>query len=204
MQSGRQLLEMEEIYMKRPVFPLLSKIALILSGVLFFCHDLIKFLELQNIYIYISGVDAKAISPYLLIPGAFFLICAGAIFLFLNCRHIILRILIILLALGLSYGAFYFVIFGLFFSPENTYYEFTSNDQQHTIIVGEESWLKPMGCEFYEKTSFCTMKKVGDSGIHKVPFPMKPEDVSFVWKEGSFAFHYGDADYQVIELEYTD
>ncbi len=189
--------------MKRMVFPLLSKIALILSGVLFFCHDLIKFLELQNIYIYISGVDAKAISPYLLIPGAFFLIFAGAIFLFLNCKHIILRILIVLLALGLSYGAFYFVIFGLFFSPENTYYEFTSDNQQHTIIVNEKSWLHSMGCTFYEKTSFCTMKEVGNSGIHKVPYPMKPEDVSFVWKEDSFEFHYGDSEDKVIEMEYA-
>lgn len=190
--------------MKRPVFPLLSKIALILSGVLFFCHDLIKFLELQDIYIYISGISAKEITPFLLFPGAFFLICAGAISLFLNCRHIILRILIILLALVIFVAAFYFVIFGLFFSPDNTYYEFTSDDQQHTIIVGEESWLKPMGCEFYEKTSFCTMKKVGKSKINEMPYPLDPEAVFVVWKENSFAFHYGDADYQVIELEYTD
>ena len=189
--------------MKRPVVPLLSKIALILSGVLFFCYGLIKFLELQNIYIYISGVDAKAISPYLLIPGAFLLILAGAIFLFLNCKHIILRILTVLLALGLSYGAFMYIIFGLFFSPEATYYEFTSDDQQHTIIVKEEAWLHSIGCRFYEKTSFCTMEEVGKSGAHKVPYPMKPEDVSFVWNQDSFEFHYGESEDKVIEMEYA-
>lgn len=189
--------------MKRPVFPLLSKIALILSGVLFFCHDLITFLELQNIYIYISGVDAKAISPYLLIPGAFFLICAITIFLFQNCRHIVLKILVILLALAVSCGAYVFITLSLFMTSEVIYYEFTSNDQQHTIIIGEESWLKPIGCEFYEKTSFCTMKKVGKSKINELPYPLDPEAVFVVWKENSFAFHYGDADYQVIEMEYA-
>ncbi len=190
--------------MKKPVFPILSKITLILAGVLFFCHDLIKFLELQDIYIYISGVVAKDISPYLLIPGALSLILAGSIFLFLNCKHIVLRILIVLLALGLAFGAYIYTIFGLFFSPEATYYEFTSDDQQHTIIVEEESWLHSMGCNFYEKTSFCTMEKVGDSKKHKLPYPLKTEDVSFVWKEDGFEFHYGESEGNVIELEYAD
>lgn len=190
--------------MKRMVFPLLSKITLILSGVLFFCHDLIKFLELQNIYIYISGVDAKAISPYLLISGAFFLICAITIFLFQNCRHIVLKILVILLALAVSYGAYVYITLSLFMTSEVIYYEFTSNDQQHTIIVGEESWLKPMGCTFYEKTSFCTIKEISSSRVNEMPYPLDPGDVTIVWKESTFEFHYGDADYQVIELEYTD
>lgn len=190
--------------MKRPVFPLLTKIALILSGVLFFCHDLMKFLELQNIYIYISGISAKEITPYLLIPGAFFLICAIAMFLLQNLRHIVLRVLVILLSLAIFVVAFYWIIFSTsFFAPDHTYYEFTSHDQQHTIIVQEESWLQPMGCTFYEKTSFFTMKEVGDSKLHKVPYPMQPENVTIVWKEDSFAFHYGDAEDEVIEMEYA-
>ena len=192
--------------MKRPVFPLLSKIALILSGVLFFCYGLIKFLELQNIYIYISGVDAKDISPCLLIPGAFFLICAGAIFLFLNCKHIILRILIVLLALAVSFVTYFYLLFSLM-PTGSIYHEFISDDQQHTIIVNEQSILLSGFGEIYEKTSFCTMKQVGKYTTDDGYRPFSSNGYFFVWNEDNFELHYcfgsGFGLYKVIEMEYA-
>ena len=187
--------------MKKWSFPLLSKIALIISGIFFLLIGVIKFLELQEIYIYISGVTTPKIIPNLLVPGAFFLICGTAIYFYVNCKHIVLKILVILLALALAVAAYYYVIFSLFFTPFVTCYEFTSDDQQHTIIICEESWLRGRGCKVYKKTSFCTVAKIDSIREQEIPYPLNPDKLSVVWNEDNFEVHYGE---KVIEIEYGE
>lgn len=193
--------------MKKPVFPLFSKIAWILSGILLSIYLLIEVLELLNIYLYVPGIGAKEIIPFLMIPCAVFLISAVAVFSYKNCKHILLKILVILLTVILAVVAYFYILFSFFFTPVNTYFEFTSDDQQHTIVVNEMSWLLAGGGDLYEKTSFCTMKKVGTYATDDGFCPFTNNAFYFVWNENNFELHYhvGNASgYRVEIMEYAD
>ncbi len=192
--------------MKRMTFPIFSKIALVLSAVLFGGYLLIKFLELQNIYIYFSGAGAKEIIPFLTIPCAALLISAIAVFLYQNCKHKNLKITVVALSVVLSVGVVYFMILAYAFSPVNTYYEYTSDDRQHTIVVNEMSFLLGGWGDIYEKTSFCTMKKVGKYNTDDGFCPFTNDAFYFVWNDNDFElhYHYGNSSgYRVVEMEYA-
>ncbi|MBE6718604.1 MAG: hypothetical protein E7574_05065 [Ruminococcaceae bacterium] len=86
----------------------------------------------------------------------------------------------------------------------NKYFEYTSPDKEHVIVVDIES-SSDLHSDFYsgdiyEKTSFCTMKKVG--WFSK---PSNCGDYYYVWNEENFEIHFEcetDHDHDTIMLEY--
>lgn len=192
--------------MKRMVFPILSKIILVLSGVLFGIYLLIKFGEILNIYIFFSGVGAKEIMPFITIPCVALLISAIVVFLYQNCKHKTLKITVVALSVVFSICLIYFMIFAYAFSPVNTYFEYTSDDQHHTIVVNEMSFLLGGWGDIYEKTSFCTMKKVGQYSTDDGYCPFTNDAFFFVWNEEDFELHYyygNSSGYKVVKMEYA-
>ena len=192
--------------MKRMVIPIFSKIASIISGVLLCIYFLIKILEKLNIYIYFPGVGAKEIIPFITIPCVVLLISAVAILLYKNCKRTIFKILVIVLFVIICIVVIYYMLFSYAFSPENTYFEYTSDDQQHTIVVNEMSFLLGGWGYIYEKTSFCTMKKVGEYSTDDGFRPFTVDAFYFVWNESDFELHYyfgNPSGYRTVKMEYA-
>ena len=94
------------------------------------------------------------------------------------------------------------------FTMDATYFEYTSDDKKHTIVVNEGSFIL-WGCgDIYEKTSFCTMQKVGDYTTDDGFRPFTNDAFYFVWNENDFELHhsfYGSKskEYQVVKMEYV-
>lgn len=193
--------------MKRMVFPIFSKIALAFSGVLLCSYFLIRIFEKVNIYIYLLGTGATEITPFITIPCVALLISAVAVLVYKNCKHIISKILVITLSVIISIVVIYYMLFSYAFSPENTYFEYTSDDQKHTVVVNEMTFLLAGGGDIYEKTSFCTMKKVGEYATDDGFCPFTNKAFYFVWNENDFELHYDygsfGEEYRVIKMEYA-
>lgn len=193
--------------MKKPTFPILSKIALVLSGILLCVYLLIKALEKRNIYIYFLGIGAKELVPFLTIPCVALLIGAVSFFLIKNCKRMIEKFLVVIPSLLVSVVVIWFMLFGYAFSAENKYFEYTSDDGQHTIVVSEQSFLFDGHGYIYEKTSFCTMEKVGTYSTDDGYRPFTNDTFFFVWNEENFELHYyfgnGLVEFKVEEMEYV-
>lgn len=189
--------------MKRMVFPLFSRIALVFSGIFLGIYLLNKFLERRNIYIFFSGLGANEIMPFITILCVALLISAIAVFLYKNCKH---KITVVTLSVILSISVIFFMIVAYAFSPVNTYFEYTSDDQQHEIIVNEKSFLLGGWGDIYEKTSFCTMKRVGQYSTDDGFRPFTNNAFFFVWNEENFELHYdygNPSGYKVVKMEYA-
>ena len=97
--------------------------------------------------------------------------------------------------------------FSYAFSPSNRYFEYTSNDQKHEIVVNEKSFLLGGWGDIYEKTSFCTMKKVGEYTTDDGFCPFTNNAFYFVWNEKGFELHYdygsSGEEYRVVRMDYA-
>lgn len=194
--------------MKKFIFPKFSKITFIIAFVLFFTNFLISGLEKLGVYIYFSVISTQEIIPSVKILCVILLSCALAVFIFNNINNKVLCIIltVIISVLALAYCG---LICFSELSFESKYYEYTSDYNDHRIVVRESTWLLAGGGTVYEKTSFCTMKEVGyystDDGFR----PFSNGAYFFVWNEDNFELHHaflGASDdksmYKVVEMEY--
>lgn len=194
--------------MKKITLPKFPKIFFIISGVLLFIYFLLSVLEKLNIYIYWAGISTQEILPSAKILLILSLTSAFTVLMFKKIRH---KALCIALAVIISVSSLVYCIMVDFSElSDSKYYEYTSDDKSHHIVVNEWSWLLAGGGRIYEKTSFCTMKKVGDYSTDDGFRPLSEDTFYFVWNEDNFELHHAflssldsKSMYKVVEMEYA-
>ncbi len=191
--------------MKKIIFPKFSKIAFIISGVLLCICFLIRILEKFNIYIYLLGVGTQEILPFITIPCVALLISAFTVLLYKNISR---KTLVVPLTIIISFFIFSYMLVDYAFSPSSEYFEFKSNDKKHSIVVNEKSFLLSGGGVIYEKTSFCTMKRVGGYSTDDGFCPFSNDAFYFVWNENDFELYHSffgskSEEYRVVKMEYV-
>ena len=191
--------------MEKIIIPKFSKITLIVSGVLFCLYLLIRILVKFNVYIYLFKVGVEVIIPIIIMLSVTLLISTIAVLFYKNTKHKTLAVLTttILSFLILSCLSMFFL-----FTMDATYFEYTSDDKKHSIVVNEGSFLLSGYGDLYEKTSFCTMKKVGDYTTDDGFRPFTEDAFYFVWNEIDFELHYSffgskSEEYRVVKMEYV-
>ena len=191
--------------MAKIILPKFSKVTFIISGILFCIYLLIRILIKFNIYIYLFKIGVEVIIPIIIILVVALLIGAIAVLFYKNTK---LKTLVVLTTtifsfLILSYLSIFFLL-----TMYATYFEYTSDDKKHNIVVNEGSFLLSGYGDIYEKTSFCTMQKVGgyttDDGFR----PFSNDAFYFVWNENDFELYHSffgskSEEYRVVKMEYV-
>lgn len=124
--------------MKKIIFPKFSKIALSMSIVFLGMWILIKTLESFNIYLYSFGIGTKEIKPIIILIAIALLISSIAVLLFKNSKH---KVLLVITTTILSILIFPYLLIIPLFSTNSTYFEYTSDDDKHDIVVEECAFL---------------------------------------------------------------
>ena len=191
--------------MEKIILPKFSKITFIISAVLLGVYLLIRIFVKFNIYIYLFKVGVEVIIPIIIMLGVTLLISAIAVLFYKNTKHKDLTVLTttILSFLILSCLSMFFL-----FTMDATYFEYTSDDKKHNIVVNEGSFLLSGYGDIYEKTSFCTMKKVGDYTTDDGFRPFTEDAFYFVWNENDFELHHSffgskSEEYRVVKMKYV-
>ena len=114
-----------------------------------------------------------------------------AVLLHKNMNNKLLRILIVIVAAIV----FCLILFGACisaaFAPKS-YVEIVSDNGKHSIVIGEDCYVfSSHGGDIFEKTSFCTIKKIGryDTKIDYYT-PFSDGKYYLVWNETDFQLHY--------------
>lgn len=189
---------------KRFILPIYSIIATALSGLIFGGYCLIKGLANRGTYVYLFGVSSTEIAPVIVYIAMFLIISAVAILFYKNTKHKTLAVLLITAVMLLSFS---YTLLDLTFSADSDYYEFTSDDKSHSIVVREWSFLLGGGGSVYEKTSDYTMKYLNSYGTDDGFCPIRNERYYFVWNENDFELHYdfgNGSEYEVLKTEYLE
>ena len=191
--------------MKKIVIPKFSKVSLIISIILFCAYLFIRILIKFNTYIYLFGVSTQEIMPFITMPCVAFTMSAVAVLLYKNIGH---KILVASVAVILSVFVLWYMLIGYAFSPYSKYFEYMSDDKEHHIVVNECSFLRAGWGYIYEKTSFCTMKKVGYYSTDDGYCPFSKDAFYFVWNENDFELHFPfigskNEKYRVVKMEYV-
>jgi len=170
---------------KKIVFPKYTIIALILSVVCLTTYGIANILDKRDIQMYLLGVGTDAIISFCIIMFSILFITAVSVLFYKNSKHKILTVVLTLFVLCYYYPIWYMLSLDWF----GTYDAFTSPDKEHTVVIYHESNLNFhddfYSGEIYEKTSFCTMKKVG-----WLSRPRSCDDHYFVWNEEDFEIHF--------------
>ena len=135
--------------MAKIILPKFSKVTFIISGILFCIYLLIRILIKFNIYIYLFKIGVEVIIPIIIILVVALLIGAIAVLFYKNTK---LKTLVVLTTtifsfLILSYLSIFFLL-----TMDATYFEYTSADKKHNIVVNEGSFLLSGYGDIYEKT----------------------------------------------------
>lgn len=192
--------------MKRIIFPKLSKTAFIFSALLIVIYFLISNLEKSGTYVYLFGFGTREILPSAQILCVALLTSALAVLIFKNIRRKALSIILTVIVSVCSLWYCTLICFSSF-SLESKYYEYESDDRNHQIVVRETAGFHEVDGTIYEKTSVCTMKRVGYYDTNDRYKPFSDNEVFFVWNENNFELHYAyikstDPVYKVIEMAY--
>ena len=191
--------------MKKIIFHKFLKINFIISVVLLCVYLLIIILVKFNVHIYLLGVSTQEIIPYITMPCVALLISSVAVLLYKNIGH---KALITVLTIVICFFVLSYMLIDYTFSPSSEYFEYTSNDKKHSIVVNEMSFLLSGGGVIYEKTSFCTMKRVGGYSTDDGFRPFSNDAFYFVWNENDFELHHSffgskSEEYRVVKMEYV-
>lgn len=184
---------------KKILFPAYSKIALIAGGVLFVIYLALILLQKANIYIYVFKYGTDEIVPLVIAPCVAVLLSAVAVLFYKNTEH---KMLAVVLTAVVCFAFVWYWGAASFFQANSTYFEFTSDNQKHEIVVRECSFLLGGWGGIYEKTSFCTMKWVGGYTTDDGYCPFTHNDFSFVWNEKDFELHLPSDKRKIIKMEY--
>ncbi len=191
--------------MKKSIFPKFSKIAFIISGVLLCVYLLIRILVKFNIYIYLFKLGIEVIIPIITVLGVALLLSAISALFYKNTKH---KTLVALTATIFSFLILSCLSMFFLFTADDTYFEYTSDDKKHCIVVNEGFFLLSGYGDIYEKTSFCTMQRVGgyitDDGFR----PFTNDAFYFVWNENDFELHHSffgstDEEYRIVKMKYV-
>ena len=193
--------------MKKNSLPKFSKVTLIIAGALFLLLALVEVLKKLNVYLLLFGIGTAELLPFFRISGVLLLLAGLAVWAFKSAKPKLLKGFIVFIAV-VAIFAFSLVSFSVvLFSPSGRYFEFTSDDNAHKIVVREESMLLYGGGYIYEKTSFCTMQRVGVYSTDDGFLPFTVDAYYFVWHEEGFDLHHGfygkdDKEYKVVKMGY--
>ena len=198
--------------MKKVFFSRYSVIALTVVF-LFSCFVfVVERLEARGIYLYMGSALVKIDMfgvPFLifLFAGAVFLIGVVGRFMYQNWRFNRLRVVTAAVTAVVVFIAF----LGLAVTASlltDSYAEFASDDGEHRIVIGEDDIPPPSGGFVYEKTSFATMKLLGEyNTVSKFYTPFSEGEYYFVWNENDFELHYdydGEGNYAVATFRYAE
>ncbi len=192
--------------MKYFKFPKYSKIALITSAILLAIGIIIRLLERQNIYLYLFGTSNKEIKSITILLVAILIISSISLILYKNTKH---KTLVVVASVVLSFIILSYLSLVSLLSFNGTYFEYTSDDQKHDIVVKECALLLAGWGDIYEKTSFFTMKKVGSYTTDDGFCPFSKGTFRFVWNKDNFELHYpffignNAEDYRVEKMDYA-
>lgn len=178
---------------KKTLFPLYSIIAF--AFVLFIAGfvAVTEVFESKNTFFYTGFVKfttGDLIIWMILIGGGLF-VSAIAVLLHKNVRNNLLRVLIVIVAAIASCLLLLGACISAAFEPKS-YVEIVSDDGEHSIVIGEDCYVfSPYGGDIFEKTSFCTMKKIGRYNT-KIDYytPFSDGKYYAVWNETDFQLHY--------------
>ena len=194
--------------MKNNSLPKFSKISFIIASALAGLFILLSVLKHYNVYLYLFGISTKEILWIITFPFVALVLAAFAVWLFKRAKNKILRGLSVFLSVS-AFVCISLVLFAvILFSPSGRYYNFRSDDGKHEIVVHEKSLLLYGGGDIYEKTSFCTMQRVGGYGTDDGYLPFTDGKFYFVWYADSFELHYffggiDDDGYNTVEMRYA-
>ena len=180
--------------MKKIHFPIYSVIAFFIVFLLSIFVFVAALLLDNEIYFYtgLSGfTTGDLFVTIFLIDGGLF-VSAIATFLHENLKLKWLKIIIILLSALISFIFLVMVMISTSLFMPHTYVELLSDDESHNIIIGEDCYFfSPYGGDVFEKTSFCTMKKIGKYVAKKDFYtPFSDEKYSVTWNDDDFELFY--------------
>ena len=191
--------------MKRKiVFPKYSIVALIATGVFALFYLLVRILAKFNVYLYLFGWGSENMLPIITMLCIASLVSAVTVFIYKNSKH---KILSGLLLTVFSLWFYYLLIMFTLFCVNGTYFEYSSDDGKHQIVARECAFLQVGWGDIYEKTSFCTMRRVGGYSTDDGFGPFSSDAFYFVWNEDDFELHHSffgslDEEYRVVKMEY--
>ena len=185
--------------MKRIHFPIYSIIAFVMVFLLFIFVFIADLLLDKGIYFY-TGMPRFTTGDLfvtIFLIGGGLLVSGIADFLHKNLKLKWLKIIIILLSALISIIFLVMVMISTTLFMPHTYVELLSEDESHNIIIGEDCYFfSPYGGDVFEKTSFCTMKKL-EKYVAKKEFytPFSDGKYSITWNAENFELFYdSDAD----------
>ena len=185
--------------------PLYSKLAFSAAGVLLAVCLIEEALQAFDCSLYLFGVGGKTVVLWLVPVIAVLVISAVAVLLIRSVGH---RVLVAIGAVGVSVVVFVGVALSWLVSMDSRYFTCVSDDGKHTLVVDEQAFLLAGWGDLYEKTSFCTMKKIGDYTTDDGYRPFSNGTFYFVWEDEGFELHYyfgagGMSEYSVVTARYA-
>ncbi len=161
-----------------------------------------------HFYTGMSGFTTGDLFVTIILIGGGLFVSGIAVFLHKNSKKIWIKIIPTLLSALISIAFLIMVLSSTALFMPHTYVELVSDDEAHHIIIGEDRYFfSPYGGDVFEKTSFCTMKKL-EKYVAKKDFytPFSDGKYSVVWYDENFELHYdsdgnGEMD-EKISIEY--
>lgn len=172
---------------KEIVVPSYSKKAFIVSLITALIYILIKVLEKANIYLHIFGCGTQIIMPIIFLAFAVSLISGVVLFIYKNTKY---KKLVSFITAVFSTIIVLIFIFAVALSTEDKFFEFSSDDGKHQIVVKEQAVLLAGFGRVYEKTSFFTMSEIGSYTTDDGYRPFSDNYFDFAWYDDHFVLHY--------------
>lgn len=178
---------------KKIVFPSYSIIAFAFSLILFIFLIVAHVLENNNIFFYTGSptYTTSDLFDLVLVVSSILFVSAVIVFLRKNIQKKFPKILIGTIIVIINCVCLFYD-FALSLLQPQSYTEIVSDNGEHSIVIGEDCYIfSPYGGDVFEKTSFCTMKKIGryDAGIDYYK-PFSDGKYYVVWNEKDFELHY--------------
>lgn len=182
-----------------------SVFSLISSGVFLCVYLIVRLLAELNVHLYLFGLASQEISSVAMLLCIVPAVCGAAVLLYKNIRY---KIIAVIISAVPAFGVLLYSVMLLALASVGTYFEYTSDDKTHEIVVNECSFLLGGWGEIYEKTSFCTMKQVGEYTTDDGYMPFTQGAFYFVWNENDFELHYNygavnGGEYRTVKMEYA-
>ncbi len=171
--------------MRKIKIPLFSKIALIVSAVMFIAYKVIELLENKGIFVYLGksthiiALAASAVTLLLFASGIIVLLCKN-----------LKKVPAIVISAVIGIAAVCFSVITFFFDGSTVYHEFSSPDGKHEIIVCEESFLLGGWGKVYEKSSPITLKLLGNYSTDDGFMPFSSGNYRFEYRDNGFDLYY--------------
>lgn len=189
---------------KKFIFPKFSIISFITSIVLIVFWYIVHGLESRNYYFCFGTLHTETIYFIILCIGTALLLCSIVWLILKNIKNkwisVPITAIVALFAvcyLGLTFWSTSII--------DTELIEFTSPNEKHNIIIAETSHLHGGRGQVFEKTSYFTMKKVGEYSFNHIFNPVNKGEFYFVWSAENFELHYKgnrSDEYDILKMEY--